>query len=293
MMISKDFVFLHMPKTGGNFVRHVFSLLEPKFMRGVFKLILLFIGKDKRPLLRRYYFKKKILNSMSRHPLPSKGFHESCRAIPDMHRDKLIVAIKRDPLPYYVSCYLYEKSSAIRSVFRWREHYQRSRGDTDPDFDEFLRFYVGYLPRLLFLEWTGKHMPSTVGFITFIYIWFFFRDPVEVLLKPEEEIVEYFRTQRHKQNMHQVHFLRTEQLNKDLYDFLSGLNFPQKKLRFILGEKKRNLSNVANDESFWNQELVDYVKERDEIYYRYFYEPANPFPPRVSKKRSDASDKSN
>ena len=280
MLISKDFVFLHVQKTGGNFVRHVFSLLEPKFLGGVVKAILLFIGKDKRTLLRRYYFKNKIFNSMSRHPLRSQGYHESCRTIPEMDRDKLIVSIKRDPLPYYVSCYLYGKSSAPDvSIYKWREYYQRNRGDTDPDFGEFLRFYVGDLPRLLFLEWTGKHMPSTVGFMTFNYIWFFFGDPVEVLLKPEEEIVEYFRTQRHKKNMHQVHFLRTEQLNKDLYDFLSGLNFPPKKLRFILGEKKRNVSEVADDESFWNQELVDYVKERDEIYYRYFYKPANPSPP--------------
>ena len=197
-----------------------------------------------------------------------------------MDRDKLIVSTKRDPQPYYVSCYLYRKSSAPDvGIYKWREYHQRNRGDTDPDFGEFLRFYVGDLPRLLFWEWTGKHMPSTVGFITFNYIWFFFRDPVEVLLKPEEEIVEYFRTQRHKQNMHQVHFLRTEQLNKDLYDFLSGLNFPPKKLRFILGKEKINSSEVADDESFWNQELVDYVKERDEIYYRYFYEPENPFPP--------------
>ena len=279
MIITKDFVFLHVPRTGGNFVRAVLlrSSQKPRVIESVEPRLQL-KNKYWRRVKRMYL---QIVNPLF--PLEGGAFHGAYVDIPERYQHTPVVAIKRDPLAYYVSCYLFNRDKNDPSIYDWRERYRENREQGNlsignsplPNFAEFLVFYNEVLPGQRFLKWSrGRHMGCRIGFMTFIYIWFFFKDPVEVLVKTDEELLEYFESQRWKQGICPVRFLRTEHLNQDLYDFLCEMGYNRENLSFVLKEKKVNASrgNVKVD---YSEELVNYIKEKDRIYYRYFYASAN------------------
>ena len=211
-------------------------------------------------------------------------FHGAYVDIPQGHQHKLVVAAKRDPLAYYVSCYLHGRKGGGSEVFQWQKHYREKReqehlstkGNSFPDFGEFLRFYNEAFPSITFFRWSrGATMRCHIGFITFVYIWFLFKDPVEVLTKTDDELREYFESQQWKQGICSVHFLRTEHLNRDLHDFLlKKMSLSRTKLLFVLAARKVG-ARKHRFESGYSEELVNYIKEKDQIYYRYFYEPTD------------------
>ncbi len=277
MLVGRDFVFIHMPKTGGNFVRGVLLTLLVKGCIG---------WRDKASLLliRRAKAVHRTLRRLCPRRFRRKSyFHANCERIPEAHQHKLVLSIKRDPLAYHVSCYCYLDGS----VFLWRKRYWghqyrqavsrrekdriNSRQEEVPDFGEFVRFFNEELPRMHFFLGRHCHLPSSIGFMSYIYIWYFFKEPVKVLSKTDAQLAEYFQSRRYRQDMHRVHFLRTEHLNADLHDFLLSKGFHREVLQFIPTQGRVN-ANVTTDSATWfTPELIDYIKEKNRIYYRYFW----------------------
>ena len=140
-----------------------------------------------------------------------------------------------------------------------------------PDFGEFVKFFNEEMPRMHFLQHKGYHLPASIGFMSYIYIWYFFKEPVKVLSKNDEELIEYFQSGRYRQDMSRVYFLRTEHLNSDLHDFLLSKGFDRETLHFILKMQKINARISVNPETYFTPKLADYVKEKNWIYYRYFW----------------------
>ena len=150
--------------------------------------------------------------------------------------------------------------------------------DRGPEFGEFVRFFNEELPRIYFhINHSGSHLASTIGFMSYIYIRFFFRKPEKVLSMTDKELAEYFQSGRYRQDMYRVHFLRTEHLNSDLHDFLVGQGFGREALRFILERGKINFARArsvaapTDPEAWFTPALADYVREKNWIYYRYFW----------------------
>ena len=184
--------------------------------------------------------------------------------------------MKRDPLAYYVSFYLHGEYSA--GMWQWRKKYKDTcePGTVPPDFPTFLKFCNEVLLHERCLEWTGERMCASIGALTFIYIWFFFKDPVKVLVKTDAELDEYFQSGRYRQEIYPVHFLRTEHLGQDLHDFLLQKGFSQDELAFILKQKTANVTRKDKSvPEYYSQELIEYVERKDRIYYCYFYEDNN------------------
>ena len=226
--------------------------------------------------------------------MPQACFHGGVKSIPSTHYHKLVLAMKRDPLVWHMSCYRYRhgpKLQDTRGVFWWRKHYRQTMRNGNgeesacseevqaPAFATFVKFFNEELPRLHFLKLTGRHLSPAIGFMTYIYIWHFFRDPWKILSKTDAELTEYFQSQQYRKDMPRVHFLRTEQLNSDLHDFLLSRGFGRDALRFILAQGKANVSVATNPEAYFTPALADYVKEKNRIYYRYFWRDGNAEPP--------------
>ncbi len=284
MIISRDFVFLHVPRTGGTFVRQVARRLSAgSVWARVVEAVLPFEGKYWEWINGRLL---QILDPS----LPLMGFgdyHGTCADIPKQHRHKRVVAVKRDPLAYYVSCYLYENDNDP-GIYAWRESYRNRKEQEDisteddsfPDFVEFLKFFNEVFSRQKFFEWSGGlHMRCHVGFMTFISIWFFFRNPVEVLTKTDEELRQYFESRQWEQDICPVRFLRLEHLNQDLHDFLLEMGFNRKKLLFVLTKKEVNEAKTRGQEASYSEDIVNYIKEKEYIYYRFLYADSPPPPP--------------
>ena len=295
MLLRKDFVFIHVQKTGGYFARKVLNKVtgkKPQEVRVRHASILL-------PIRQAWWAARKNLHCLFPQWVPGAvSFHANCAYIPSEHRHKLVLATKRDPLAYHVSCYRYPAKDNV-GAFSWRRWYGRvackgkdkidTREEGVPEFGEFVRFFNEELPRIHFshlfnfLRRKHCHLPSSIGFMSYIYIWYFFKEPEKVLSKTDAELTEYFQSQRYKQDMHQVHFLRTEHLNSDLHDFLLNRGFGRDALRFILTQEITNVSVAADPEAYFTPALADYVKEKNRIYYRYFWRDGNAEPPRSSR----------
>ncbi len=310
MLVSRDFIFIHVPKTGGIFMRNVLHVLSEKsphlFLLGSRRAPpnrwLAFLRKYYRPTLRNWdyslhrLFVKNLYWRKDKASLllirwrgarrRKSGFnvqHANCECIPEVHQHKLVLSIKRDPLAYHVSCYCFRGGRVFWWRKRyWEQQYQRavskrevcrinSRQEGVPDFGEFVRFFNEKFPRMHFFRHKRCRLPSSIGFMSYIYIWYFFREPMKVLSKTDVQLAEYFESQRYRQDMYRVHFLRTEHLNADMHDFLLSRGFDREVLRFIPAQGKVNVS-VATDPAAWfTSELIDYVKEKNRIYYRYFW----------------------
>ena len=324
MWVSKDFIFIHVPKTGGNFVRAVLVLLEkslhlPRIRPASGKWRVFLSGWYWRTVLEMWHatptgWRVSLHRSLAKSLYRRKGkaslllirwlwtlrrtfdrlypqrwsprdlmLHANCECIPEAHQHKPVLSIKRDPLAYHVSCYCYRDGA----VFWWRKRYWHqqyqqaasrkeedrinSRQEEIPDFGEFVRFFNEELPRMHFFRHKRCRLPSSIGFMSYIYIWYFFREPMKVLSKTDAQLAEYFESQRYRQDMCRVHFLRTGHLNADLHDFLLSGGFDREVLRFIPAQEKANVSVKKDPETWFTPGLIDYIEEKNWIYYRYFW----------------------
>ena len=231
----------------------------------------------------------RVLNLLSpKFPLIHYEHHRRREEIPPQHQGKEILGCVRDPCNYYVSCYRYvEGSRVVLGWFRtYREVHEeqyridrseatgkRRRDFQKPSFNEFLYFFNGAFLKRFSFEQCGVRLQSTIGMLTFGHILFFHKSPVAVLSKDDAALESYFRSGEYKRDMYPVTFLKTENLNQGLYDFLvrkTGLG--DDVLSSVLFHKKRNRSDKrGGDELYWTKENTDYVKGIDRFYYRYFY----------------------
>ena len=327
MQIYEGFTFIHVPKTGGSFVRTALHDSVGKSLYGIYPsyqdvnlkstLARTLYGKPThshtqgvgkksvwkksnvvtgRLLVRWGWIIRRTLCRLHPRWLPWLfGTHANCECIPSGHRHKLVLSTKRDPLAYHVSCYRYPGDKGWMGAFWWRRRYRQAvyeqQGKVDsgkekvPEFGEFVRFFNEELPRIHFLRHKGYHLTPAIGFMSYLYIWYFFRKPEKVLAKTDEELTEYFQSGRYKQDMYRVHLLRTDHLNSDLHDFLLSQDFDRKALRVVLEQEKTNatrgVTGSTDPEAYFTPALADYVREKNRIYCRYFWrdgsvEPVEP-----------------
>ncbi len=200
MVLTDDFVYVHLPKSAGTFVTHV---------------------------LRRVYGDRAI----------DVDKHGTCSDIPATHRGRPVFSTVRNPYERYVSQYrfgwwrLHPESfcgeAAMREMF---PHYP------DLSFADYLELSNSLFPGCFQGRPTGfvnqRFSPERrLGWHTEQFVRFFFRRPQEVYAAIDESRLE---SGRYREDLLDVRFLHVEQINRELHDFLVDRGHPPSDVAFVL-----------------------------------------------------------
>src|SRR5436190_236293 len=228
MIITPKFVVLNFPKTGSTFVRTVLKEIEQKQTRSLFERLAYMTGLKQRP-----FQELKCPNIKSRMPSERQIFdqHGTYEQVPLKYRELPVLSVARNPFDRYVSAFEFRfwarnpvaDPGTIRSVF-----------PTFPNlnFAEYLD-YCDYV--------TANHpipdikFKTVLGRDTVMFIQMFFKDPRRTLTRIDEEFIA---SGAYKHEMPKLHLLRTESLNRDLYDYLITVGYSSRDIDFIINKRK-------------------------------------------------------
>ncbi len=260
MLFTDRFVYVHEPKTGGTFVTSVlFRLYGLRWTRWAHARNALF-GEVRR-----------------RHPrygalVHNSNKHGGCNEIPTPQRGKRILATVRNPFDLYVS--QYEFGWWRRPEFmRFYEALPRFRDDypsfPDISFADYVELSNAALRPL---STDGDEGP---GLVTQQFIKFYFRDPRAAYERLRAGA--YARPEDAAGDMHDLRFVRTDQLNRGLYDFLVAEYYDPADVSFVLGEGKilprgRGRGEAQKWQQYYSPELRAWVREREDFLFRLFPE---------------------
>jgi hypothetical protein len=269
MFITPEFVFIHIQKTGGTFVAETLKdlLCPSQRLRILYKL------------QRKYgisfpFFNYRYREFLSKH----QGQHAWCNEIPERDRGKRIVSIIRNPYEFYVSAYTFgwwkkdlegylEKEKRDKYFDDKHAAKQKYPNLLDSDFSQFLK------ASWEFSRWTRKtieHHPyaKDLGMCTARYIYFFCKNHSYVF---EAAHNPDLLLKRVREEHYEVHFLRQESLNRDLYSFLLSVGYPQFDIEFILEKEAVNVSRASRDFwGFYDHSLKEKVRKADALLFELF-----------------------
>ena len=256
MIVTEKFVFIHLPKTGGTFAQKMIQdsyrgLNPADFFKKMFGVI---------------QCKKLNLKSRRRNRFGKVGQHGDANLIPAGHKGKDIVSIMRSPLTRYVSQY----------EFRWWQKYPEITPDYSyedvPGFPDltFQEFHAHYQKVIELLN--GNPIPIPIGFQTFQFISFYFKNPDDVFSKIDRD---YIVSGAYRHDMHDVEFIHTEDLNNELYGLLKRYGFEEYRIRNIVGAEKvlpkRGGKMQGHDlTQYYSKEMAQQVLQQDELIFEHF-----------------------
>ena len=256
MIVTEKFVFIHLPKTGGTFAQ---KMIQDSY-RG------LNLTDYFKKMLGVIQCKKLVLKSKRRNRFRKVGQHGGANHIPAKHQSKDIVSIMRNPFTRYVSQY----------EFRWWQ----SHPDITP---EYSYADVPGFPDLTFKEFhdhfqkvvellNGNPIPIPIGYQTFQFITFYFKNPANVFSKINRD---YIISGEYHQDMHDVEFIHTEDLNNELYGLLERYGFEEYRIKNIVGARKVFPTQGGKDDDhdltkYYTKEMVQQVLQQDELIFEHF-----------------------
>src|ERR1044072_2714963 len=204
MIFTDKFVYVHEPKTGGTFVTSMlFRLYGLRWTRWTHLRNAVF-GEVGGKHLR---YGSLIHNSNK---------HGGCNEIPQRQRGKKILATVRNPFDLYVSQFEFGwwKRSEFLKFYESVPNFRRDYSNfPDLDFAAYVR-----LSNAAFCSLANGHASETTpGLITEQFLKFYFRDPRAAYAE-----LRAGANGTHVPDMHDLHFIRTDDLNRGLFDFLAG-----------------------------------------------------------------------
>jgi hypothetical protein len=235
-----------MPKTGGTFVERVLSRLMAQQSELYFDTS----RTDHQALL------------------GSDTKHEPVSQIPDAHKGKKIVFTVRNPYDHYVSFYEFGW---------WKTH------PTDTFDERKMREAFPHYPEISFSEYmesvnnlelldSAYVDPRTrsilenanCGPLALDYIRFMFSDPNRII----DNLSYVVEGKGEVDELADIHFLRTDNLNRELYDFLLAMGYESERLNFILQLGKifpvgSNRREGSDWEAYYSPELKSLVRKKE------------------------------
>lgn len=269
MIFTDKFVYVHEPKTGGTFVTSVlFRLYGLKWNRLVHLKNM--IRGEIRGTKREY---GTLIHNNNK--------HGGCREIPAPHREKLILATVRNPFDLYVSQYEFGwwKRKEFLPYYRAVPGFEKL-GARFPDSVTFAEYV--WLANKAFCDLApqgeGGNNEETghIGLLSEQFLKFYFRNPQEARAKLSDD--DYARAQKYRAAMFDVHFIRTDELNRGLYDFLLRMNYKHEDIAFILElgrilPQGRGRSDAGkNWEHYYTPELKQEVRRAERFIFKLFPE---------------------
>jgi hypothetical protein len=214
MIITRDFVYLHLPKTGGTFIATMLMRIHEE--RGDFvETVHTAPGSagQVNPYFKR--LRRKQGAYCVRLMLSDRYQHGHCGDIPIEYRDLPVVATIRNPYDRYVSQFKFGWWQRNPSMFGGLEAVQKDYPTyPDLDFGEFVRFAND---RLL-----PAHLSSAdggvPGFQTQQFVAQYFCNPDNVLRKLS---LEYVKSEAFVKDLCPVRFVHQERLSEELAGFLA------------------------------------------------------------------------
>lgn len=282
MIITDKFVVLNFPKTGSSFVRAMLKRVH-NYDEGWFNPILHKAIRRFRygslpnralqrldTLVNREMSELIVPNVYVKHMGYQQGQHGRYSQIPEEHRHKTIVSVVRNPFTRYISVYLYGY---------WKRRYlqlysERLKKDMpnfpDLSFSEYYNMIHFYKQDLRLRDIVPK---IDLGVSTIQFIRFYFSESERVLNEIDDE---YIRSGTYQDDMAQIVFLRQENLNEELFQFLLTMGYPEEDIQFIKEAGRVNVSERRSDQqsldSFYTQDLVQTVLQRDRLLFEIFPE---------------------
>jgi hypothetical protein len=257
MVIAPDFVFVHLSKTGGTFAADTLRevLCPSKLGRKLHGL--------------RWHHGIRI--PLYKYRYGERYQHSVCNDIPESERNKTIVSCIRNPFDLYVSEYtinwckkyphlwFHDPAAVEKSYPNWR----------DLNFGDFISVSNRYT------EWAHKTLvkyPQTekLGWYSHKFIYYYCRDHDYVFQAADNVDLLVKRVQ---ESMHRVHFLHTERLNQELFEFLLSKGYPRQLIDSIPVKGKINTSRTNYDYRRWYDDgLRREIEQRDALILRLFPE---------------------
>jgi hypothetical protein len=258
MVVTKDFVFIHMPKTGGTFVTEMLRKAYLGYRYEVDESDITI--KDKCLHLRH-----RLLRALSLSPwVLHTNKHGPCNDIPPQYKWLPILGCIRNPFEWYVSFYEYQW---------WKKHPEEWPGLLEnphfPDlsFREFLQLEDSH--------WLNLFNPNvtvdpTIGRFTTLFVIFYFERPNEVL----QSVANLESKERIATEMYPVTFLHTETLNRDLSKYLSQFVSNRRRVGLVESEKPILPAGANKRKRHWRDyydaDLMAEIRERDRLIFSLF-----------------------
>lgn len=266
MILGDRFVYIHYPKTGGTFVSAMLHKLHA--------------GKGYKTRLARMLgvtFGKAgggIIDTAKYTAYPKK--HAGCRQIPLSFKGKPIISTIRNPYDLYVSMYEYGWWKTNPEHLAWDV---KKLLDCYPHFPEIsFNDYVAIANNWEFQELkTPKLEPERfLGRITRDFMFRFFKKPLPEILATIDK--SYIDSQKYREDMFPAHFLKTNSLNQDLFEFLANVGYDSKNLNFIIEHDKVMPSTAPKSgrreeqkwEKYYTTETKQIVREKERILFSIF-----------------------
>ncbi|WP_299334741.1 sulfotransferase domain-containing protein [uncultured Psychroserpens sp.] len=260
MIITDSFVMLNYPKTGSEFARKMivqayksrhYSLLERVMFRSKLK---------KKPYLIIKEFPNIRDTSAKRGFLDEHGIYKQ---IPNEHRGKQIISIRRDIYDRYIS--LYEFRDWVKSPWLPKK-------DLDERFDNYEQITFSEFLHLLYEDNPREQLPEVnrklpIGPATSQFILFFFKEPFKILRNIDDA---YMNSDQYKEDMAPIKFLKQSHLNEDIFKFLKSNGFKEKDIEPILNAPKINNSTPIGKsrDDYFTPDLYDLVNNKERFLFK-------------------------
>lgn len=254
MIITDKFVMINFPKTGSTFVRNTLKKIHSDYSAQ--EKIMFKLGIKKKPYFENLWLPNIRTISFRKNKNDEHGIASQ---IPEKHRKKKIVSIKRDVFERYISAYEY----GDWKVAPWMEINDiKKKFPSYPNltFSEYVHFLNENNP----LE---KHPRINkklfIGAMSSQFLLFFSKKPFNVLSNFETE--SNFSTEL-VDHLHSVHFLKQSNLNNELYEFLLEQGYSKHKISFIKEAEKSNVSSKKKCfDEYYDSSLKEYILEKENI----------------------------
>ncbi len=250
MIITPDFVYVHMPKTGGTFVTRVLDTLYAD-------------RKLPRPLHRLRKAAGRRIPGIPPYVPPVRNVdkHGFGHQIPPEAAHLPILGCVRNPMDRYVSQYRFRWWRANPGFFPGlAEH---------PEFPDLSFSSFVELADRRFTGMYNRRIAPHLGWHTVQFVNWYCRDP-ERLVRDDDLDAEGIRA-----DLLPVTFLRTGELNRGLHDFLVEIGFPEDRVAFVL-EWERILPEGGGRprgdrwQRYYTPALERRVRERERLLFELF-----------------------
>ena len=253
MVITNDFVFLHLPKTGGTFC-------ETHIMR-----------------LYRQSNRERLKNILQRKPVRwglSTRKHSGLHAIPRYARNLPKIGCIRNPYDRWVSRYEYKiyknYPEVVPNLTRIKEEFPQF---PDISLTEFIKLSNKYFTRVQ--NHSGKSEEEKIGFYSEQFIGMYCHKPGEILKLPKEEITAELIRNKIAPD---ITFLQTHNLNQELHDYLTQFNHNPGGLKSILQSPKilpeksgpGSLRPNGAWRTYFTEESVEIVNDKEALIFELF-----------------------
>jgi hypothetical protein len=258
MVIAPDFVFVHLSKTGGTFAAETIKeLLCPSAF-----------GRK----LHRLKTKYGIRVPLYKYRYDEVGDqHALCNDIPESEQGKTILSCIRNPFDLYVSEYTYKWWKKYPHLWF---HDPAALEKAYPDWRNLkLEDFISVSNR--YAEWVHRALvkypkAERLGWYSHKFIYYYCREHDYVFEAADDFDLLVKRVQ---ESTHHVHFLHTERLNQELFEFLLCKGYPRHLIEFIPQKDKVNTSRTRYGYREWyTDRLRREIEQRDALIFRLFPE---------------------